>query len=259
MIANQYNIAKSRRRIFPRFRGGSRVRLEWVLCIIALAIVIFTAVFFKLDFAKIAFGNLQHIHLEGEYKHLERQVLEDILAPAIGQNLLDIDLNTFEQRLSQMPWVKSVFIQRLWPNKLSIHIEERKAVARWHDQGLVDQSGEVFFAQIHSYSELPSIITAQDRSKSALAFYYYLQEMFEDLGIQIVYLIEDPSYSWEIGLQTGYALKLGRSHLKERIQRFVSAYSTGLHQVIDKVQCVDLRYPDGFAVGWKIKGEQRIC
>jgi cell division protein FtsQ len=69
----------------------------------------------------------------------------------VGQNLLSIDLSQVQRTLEILPLVKRVEVRRMLPQQLSIHIDERIAVARLRAPGrefndttfLVDRSGVV--------------------------------------------------------------------------------------------------------------------
>ena len=45
-------------------------------------------------------------------------------------------------------------------------------------------------------------------------------------------------------------IKLGRRDLQERLQRFMQAYTQSLQHMDQRLQLVDLRYPNGFALQW---------
>ncbi|HBE91993.1 MAG TPA: cell division protein FtsQ, partial [Gammaproteobacteria bacterium] len=45
-------------------------------------------------------------------------------------------------------------------------------------------------------------------------------------------------------------IRLGRRDLQERLQRFIQAYTQSLSHMEERLQIVDLRYPNGFALQW---------
>jgi cell division protein FtsQ len=59
-------------------------------------------------------------------------------------------------------------------------------------------------------------------------------------------------YAWQLRLSNGLTLELGRDQLKEplldRLARFVAFYTATLGSLNRRIDYVDLRYPNGFAV-----------
>ena len=52
-------------------------------------------------------------------------------------------------------------------------------------------------------------------------------------------------------IDDGIKVILGRSDFDERVARFVDLISISLGDKIQSVGLVDMRYPNGFAVGWR--------
>jgi hypothetical protein len=61
-----------------------------------------------------------------------------------------------------------------------------------------------------------------------------------------------PRYSWQLRLSNGLAMQLGRDSEKDRVNdrlaRFVTVYPQTLGQLQRKLDYVDLRYSNGFAL-----------
>lgn len=264
MTGLQYAGFRGRARRKPLFAGIRRRRfalpsLEAGLVVISLAAVTASAVTAPLDWNSLVFGRVEQVRLEGEYRHLDRLELEAIFKPLLGGNLIDLDLTRIEHRLGALPWVKAAVIRWVWPDTLIVRIKERQAVARWHDRGLVDRDGAVFFPQRGEYPELPLLAVEQAHAAEALAFYNRLSGQLEGSVGRPAVLAADARFSWRADFEPGFTLVLGRSELLPRVQRFVKAWHAGLGEVSDRIACVDLRYPDGFSVQWKQQREGVSC
>ena len=68
-------------------------------------------------------------------------------------------------------------------------------------------------------------------------------------------LVLSERFAWQLTLNDGVTLNLGREKRIERIQRFMDAYPQIKDQSNNKnnqqVDYIDLRYDTGIAVGWK--------
>jgi len=57
-----------------------------------------------------------------------------------------------------------------------------------------------------------------------------------------------PRRAWQLKLDSGLTLELGREQIESRIGRFVAVYERAVAPLAQQVEYVDLRYANGFAV-----------
>ena len=60
----------------------------------------------------------------------------------------------------------------------------------------------------------------------------------------------DERGAWELRLDNGVAVKLGRLAVTERLERFIRLASPLVAKRSAEVAYVDMRYTNGFSVGW---------
>ena len=66
--------------------------------------------------------------------------------------------------------------------------------------------------------------------------------------------------AWQIRLESGLTLELGRERVEPRLDRFIAFYDRTINQLQRKLDYVDLRYPNGYAVrihGLKDESQQK--
>jgi cell division protein FtsQ len=61
----------------------------------------------------------------------------------------------------------------------------------------------------------------------------------------------DERGSWRLVLKGGQEIRLGRRDIDERLYRFFDVVAPALAAQLPTVEYVDLRYTNGFAVGWR--------
>jgi cell division protein FtsQ len=72
----------------------------------------------------------------------------------------------------------------------------------------------------------------------------------KDFPVDIVEFREDTRGSWVLKLANGIKVKVGRQEHERRLRRFIVGYSNQLVGQVKKIDTVDLRYTNGFAVKW---------
>jgi len=180
----------------------------------------------------------------------QRVVAEDVLQAVRGEvsgNFFTVDIERLRQSLEKLPWVRSVSIRREFPGRLTVQLEEHRALARWNSSTLVNTHGEVFAAS--SEEQLPEFIGQNGASFEVAQRYGEFRQQLAVLNLQVAQLILTPRHAWRVILNNGMTLELGREEMQQRLARFVAVYPYSLAARADSVRYVDLRYRNGFALG----------
>lgn len=200
---------------------------------------------------------LAGITVVGDVEHQSAVTLRAHLGPRLEGTFLTVDLQEVQRLFESAPWVRRALVQREFPNRLRVHIQEHVAVAWWGEAGsgrLVNRYGEVFEAhpedaQADRWSELSGPI---DRAAQVYAVYQVLAPVFERMGREIDRLELNARGSWKVVLDGGARIELGRGDadvLLSRVQPFVATLPTlALRYGQREIESADLRYPDGYAL-----------
>ena len=194
------------------------------------------------------------IVIGGEMPFTIRQDIERAIENVNLGNFFNVDVNNVQEKVSKLPWVYSVSVRKKWPNELKIYVVDQTPIALWNGDFLINQYGKAFQADTTRLkSALPALFGPEGSENIALENFMNLSKLlkFSDLSIDELLLTE--RHSWQLTLNNGVMLNLGRENKIERVQRFMDVYP----QIIktkkenQQVDYVDLRYDTGLAVGWK--------
>jgi len=88
--------------------------------------------------------------------------------------------------------------------------------------------------------------------KEVVARYRDLQRWFAPLGVAPEAVQLSRRYAWSVRLDNGVTVELGREQndrmLKDRVERLVSVYPKLAARLQDRIESVDMRYPNGLAL-----------
>jgi cell division protein FtsQ len=181
------------------------------------------------------------------------QLSEESIRLMIRQNhpesFFELDVNRLHQEVEGLPWVYRASIRKRWPNSLMVYVVEEIASAKWNDDSLLNQFGDSFDATLDDPA-LPSLFGPGGSEQTALQGFRAMQSLLSGTGLRISELFLSERFAWNVRLNNGITLNLGRSEFVDRLQRFVDVYPL-LKQQDKQVDYVDLRYDTGMAVGWK--------
>jgi cell division protein FtsQ len=201
---------------------------------------------------------VRSVAVQGDVSHQNAVGLRAQLAAPMRSRLqgsfLTVDLQQVRQMFEAVPWVRHARVQREFPNRLRVTLEEHQAVAWWGEAGsgqLVSQLGEVFDASPDDGDGLPELAGPVDQAPQIWRLYQSLSSELERLELGLVRLELNERGSWRAELDSGARLELGRGtpeDLLERTRRFTSTLGQLTQRYPGALQSVDLRYPNGYAL-----------
>lgn len=195
---------------------------------------------------------IKSVEVTGNLKILDKAQLQPAIEPFTKTNLYLLDAKALETELENNPWVQSASMTRIWPDKLTIKIFEQRPVAFWGEKEMLAENGEIIKAVLkEKKGVLPTLYSPRDKGRNMATGFLKIREWMKDFPLKMVEFKEDARGSWQIKLENGMTLKVGREHQEKRLRRFMVGYEQSLVNVINKISVVDLRYTNGFAVQWK--------
>ncbi len=192
------------------------------------------------------------VEVKGDLNILDKEQLQPVIEPFTKTNLYLLDQKSLETAIESNPWVHSASMTKIWPDKLIVKIFEQNPVAFWGDKEMLAENGEIIKASLpKEKGNLPLLYSPNDKGRNMATGFLKIRKWMKDFPLKMVEFKEDRRGSWQIKLENGMTVKIGREHQEKRLRRFMVGYDHGLKQVINNVKTVDLRYTNGFAVKWK--------
>lgn len=204
--------------------------------------------------------NLSAITVRGDVVHNNALTLRANVVPRLAGNFFTVNLAQTRTVFESVPWVRKAVVQRQFPDRLKVVLQEHQAVAYWGLEGdtrLVNSFGEVFEAnqaEVES-ADLPQLNGPSGQTPLVLQAYRQLSGQFEKLNMQLERLELTGQGSWRARLDNGAELELGHGSVDEiegRTQRFIGTLSQVSSRFGRDLESADLRYSNGYAL--KLKG-----
>jgi len=205
------------------------------------------------------------IKVEGDMAHNSVVTIRANAMPKLAGNFFTMDLGVARHAFEAVPWVRQAVVRRVWPNRLSVQLEEHRTVALWVNAAsgddapdkLVNSFGEVFEANLGDVEDdaLPTLRGPDGSSAAVLAMFNRLQPVFAAMDTHIDTLALSGRGSWRVELDTGAEIELGRGtddEVVERTQGFIATLPQVTGHFQRALQTADLRHHDGYAV--RLKG-----
>jgi cell division protein FtsQ len=209
---------------------------------LSLVLVLYGAVRYVL---RLPVFPLRTVELTAAPQRVSSEQMEKLVHEQVSGNFFTVDLERARQAFEKLPWVRKVSVRRKFPWSLEVEVEEQVALAHWNDSALVNTYGEVFSAKTEQV--LPNFIGQPDTSAQVTQMYAELNAALQPMQQQITQISLSPRFAWQVKLNGGMVLELGREEMQQRLARFVKVYPYSLASIAHAVNHVDLRYRNGFA------------
>jgi cell division protein FtsQ len=192
------------------------------------------------------------ISMDGAFQRVSPGEVEKAVAPFTHSGFMSADLDRIQRAVEAVAWVDHAVVQRRFPNSLHVTVVEETAMARWGEYGLLNTRGELFVRQaMHVPAELPRL-SGPDGTESLVAQRFLsVQGRMLEAGLRVAALRLDERGAWEMDLDSGVTVRLGRRNVEERLDRFIRTASQVISHRLSDITYVDMRYSNGFAIGWR--------
>ena len=192
------------------------------------------------------------LDIEGRFQRVTKLEILAAAQPALRESFLTLDLEDIRGRVAAIDWVDTVRLRRVWPDTLKISYEEHRAAASWGDDGLLNTRGELFASDVQrEYLELPRLAGPDGSHRRVAATYLAVRDRLTRANLILESIEMDARGAFSIGLAGGLRVRIGRDDVEGRIDRFFAAAVPTLAGELDRIDYIDLRYANGFAVGWR--------
>lgn len=195
---------------------------------------------------------LEVVKIQGDFRYLDKARLQDMVEPQLDGGFFTVDVARVCEVIESMPWVASATVKRIWPDRLRVRVTEQLPVARWGENGYLNERGEPFVPEPTQVAgDLPALAGPDGHEATVLEQYRAMSRALAPTGLRVAGVTLDDRRAWRLQTDSGVALELGRADTRRRLQRFVQAWQTVFADRLEGLQRVDLRYSNGFSVRWQ--------
>ncbi len=194
---------------------------------------------------RLPWFELREVVVKGELEHARRGQLQQVVRQLKG-NFFTLDLNQARSGFEKLPWVRSVSLRRQWPDRLEVVLEEQVVLARWESGGLVNTHGEVFPGETDR--SLPLFSGPAGGAPEIARQYLVFSRELAPINLKLLQVQMSQRRAWQVWLDNGLLLVLGREHSEARLKKFVAAYNNTIGRLLWQPAYADLRYDNGFAL-----------
>ncbi len=195
---------------------------------------------------------ISSIEISGPFQRVTALQIEAAISDEIDVGFVAADLDSMRESIAALPWIDQARVARRWPNRISIMVTEQVPAAIWGERGLLNTRGELFVTNLrHVPAELPRLSGPDARSADVASRYLSVREQLIPAGLDLRRVNLDSRGSWEMTLNNGIEVRLGRQDVAARTELFLDVVTNIIAANATDIHYVDMRYGNGFTIAWK--------
>jgi len=194
---------------------------------------------------------IRSIEINGPFQRVTALQIEEAISDELEDGFVSADLSRIQHRIVELPWIDQATVARRWPSRLRITVTEQVPAAIWGERGLLNVRGELFVTDArHIPAELPRLSGPESRAADVAQRYLEVRERLIPVGLNVRRVHLDPRGAWDMTLQNGVEVRLGRRDVDERTDLFLDIVADIINGRVAEIDYVDMRYSNGFTIGW---------
>ena len=227
------------------------VLLRLVLWLLALVVVTLPVVGVLGGWIGAERWPLSRLRVQAPEQNVAAEQVQQLVLPFAQAGYFAVDLQGAQDALEHLPWVESAKVRKQWPDVLEVELTEHQPFARWGDERLLSVQGHVIDAPTDlDVSALPDLGGPDNQTEAVVELYHFADQLFAANGLQLERLRMDARGSWELRLDGGIDVLVGRHDARIRLERFVRVLPQLLAVQKTPIVRADLRYTNGFTLSW---------
>ncbi|NOQ13009.1 MAG: FtsQ-type POTRA domain-containing protein [Methyloprofundus sp.] len=201
---------------------------------------------------------IRYVRVEGTFEYIAKQDIKNKIHPLIQLSYFSIDLQRIQQAVITLPWAEKVQVERIWPDRLKLRIYEQQPVVRWQEDGLLNRHGDIFKPiNIDAFQSLPVLYGPIEQRYQLLQVMGDLKLGLIKQGLRLTEFRVSDRQSWLLVMESGMIIQLGRFQPLQKFTLLMKTLGVIGNELVAKIEYIDMRYPNGYAVRWR-ENEQII-
>ena len=196
-------------------------------------------------FDAISSQPISHVVFAGDLTRIASADLDAFTRSVQGATPSGATLAAVREAARKIPWVREAAVRRRVPDAIEVTLETHQPLARWGDGALVSVRGDVFTAPYDGF--LPRFRGPEGTAAQMVREFPALRGAVEPLASAVTEVRLSPRGAWQVVLESGLMLDLGRGDIHPRLARFIAAWPQLAAQGAT-TRHADLRYANGFAM-----------
>ncbi len=200
---------------------------------------------------------IEDVRVSGNQHTSEIDILQ-LLGLDGASSILELDIASARKALSDLPWVESVEVRKIYPGTVEVMLKERQAYAIWQhgsDLSIIERSGSVIAPlRDNKFASLP-LFVGRDAETAAAA----VEEEFSKwpaIASRVKAFVRVAGRRWDVHLDNGVIVKLPEDHIADALA-LLTRFDQEQKVLSRDIAAIDMRLPDRVTVRLTPEAQER--
>lgn len=230
-----------------------RINLTWWQRLLLLVLCL--VVFLWLGIKTINNAKLYPIQVNPNgLSDIEVLAIEQALSQIGKVQFLTADLAKIHHEVDRLSWVENASVARTWNQGILVSAVPRVAIANYGSNQMLDANGVAFEPADPQAVMDAKLAYLYGRNEEAVLVMQQMQKInnwFAPINLQAKDLILTPRRTWIVVFNNGMRAVVDYEDTEQKLYNLSVQLTRNFSEDIPKIQSVDLRYKNGFAITYK--------
>lgn len=153
---------------------------------------------------------IKEVQIEGAFQFISAEVLQQQIELYVQDSFLQLELADLKSQLEKNPWIDTVAIARVWPDKLNVRVVEQQPIAQWGKKGFLNMRGDIVEVEKTTKIQSLPLLQGEDRyAQEIMSQYLRVGKLLAQQEMALAAVELDDTRAWTFTLQS----EIGRAHV----------------------------------------------
>jgi len=217
-------------------------RLSFLIGIVAVFILLMSLVYYGLN----NWFQINQIIIRGNVPNLNNDYVSRLVRNNLTGTYFTLNISKIKEEFEKVPWVKSVYIEREFPDTIRVNIEEYEPIINLGHGRLLSKEKLVFGGD-DTDGKLPLFMVAESRLDKALLVYEQIKPFMAVHNLELKSLWYNGVGLTRIKLSNNMEVVICGDNIVSNLDT-LSKYWNNLMQIESNISTVNMCYKDAFAI-----------
>lgn len=224
----------------------------WALVLVLIFAFLFKE--YKIRSKDYIFYPLKTVEITPKLNYGSAAEIEEIIRSYHNPDLLNLNVQSIAIEINGLSWVKQAKVEKKWPDRILVSLQEREPVYRFEGNEFLDADGKRFqISQNHEHlQKLFQVVAPKGQELTVLKMTQIIEPWLRSNNLKPTKIELDDRQAWHIHFNEIDVL-LGREALHRRLKSILLIFQDkNIRHHLEYIKKIDLRYSNnGYSIQWK--------
>lgn len=217
-------------------------RLAFLIAAAAIFILAISFIYYAMN----NWFRIDRIIVRGNVENLNSAQLESMVRNRLKGTFFTLNIDIIQKEFEKISWIKSVHVEREFPDTINVNVVEYKAIANLGNGKLLSEE-KLIFNGTDPESRLPVFTTPNNQIDKALEVFVAIKPFMEQHNLTLKYMVYNGVGLTKLGFTNSMTIVACGYPVSSRLQ-LLDQYWSQLTKIESNISSINMCYKNALAI-----------